>query len=229
MKLVEKVKALFADEAKVEMKDTFVKTEDGKIISIKNSELAVDASVVFLDEAGVESAIEDGDYILDDKRVITVKESKVVNIADAVEEAVEEVDEVENMKTKTKMEAVSLVEGEYVTLDGTKLLVDAEGKVEVVLAEVESVEEEMSIETPIEEVKDEKFSSLEERIVQLETLLAAKDSQIEKATKEFNKLKSAPAAVAIDTRKVEKVETKLSKTNSNSMLQKVMEITNSNK
>lgn len=217
MKLVEKVKALFAD-VQPEVKDTFVKTVDGKIISIKGSDLMVGATVMWLDEAGVESAIEDGEYQLDNNQTIDVKDGKVLEIADSKEESTET-----EIETPVVMEVVVLAEGEYSTADGTKILVDATGKVECIYPEA-TVEE-----VPVEDKKDEKMSALESKIVELETALAAKDSQIEKANEAFNKLKSAPAAVAIDTRKVEKVETKLNKTSKNPLLAKVMDITNSNK
>lgn len=227
MKLVEKVKALFTD-VQLEVKDTFVKTVDGKIISIKGSDLMVDATVMLLDEAGVESVLEDGSYQLDSNKTIEVKDGKVLEISDSVEESIEEETEME--KKETKMEATSLVEGEYVTSNGTKILIDAEGKVAVEEVEVPA-------ETVVEEAKEEKVEmtvvnpneALEAKIVELETALNAKNEEVERANEAFNKLKSAPATTPIDTRKVEKVETKLNKTSKSPLLAKVMDITNSNK
>lgn len=253
---LDKVRAIFADENKEEKmaEDTFVKTEDGKIISVKGGPLAVEAMVMWVNEDATESAIEDGDYTLEDGTVVSIKEGKVAEIATKEEEATED----EEMKSEVKMAVIKQVSkwamdvdqdsielGTILTqtyknedgTDGDPLPVCA-GEYEMENGDTIQVDSEGKVVliTPKGEetvpakqdapVADETMSKLEARLSALEAKLTEKENELVKAKEDFNKLKSQPAAKPIDTRKVDmKAEGKAQATKSNSMLDAVRNIT----
>jgi hypothetical protein len=86
MKFIDKVKALFAEEVKPVVDKIFVKTKDGKILSIAGTELVKDAGTELVNEDATETPVEDGEYILEDESTITVKDGKVSVITPKVVE-----------------------------------------------------------------------------------------------------------------------------------------------
>lgn len=129
-----------------------------------------------------------------------------------------------------------VIDGDYNLEDGTVITVTGGKIAEIATPEAEVVEEEMAtdieevpvVETPTVEVIEtpvnEEVDLLNKRIKELEALIANKDKEIKMSKEAFEKLKSEPAAPALDTRKFEKTEVKTNKTNS--MLSKVTEIIN---
>lgn len=205
MKLLDKVKALFTETEMAEDK-MFIKTKDGIIFAVNGTELAVDAPIVMIDEAGIEQPIEDGDYILEDDSTITVK-GGLVSVITPVVEAVEE--EVEAAEEPAQEDAVEVVipAGDYTLANGDVITIDEKGVV------VSIVKAEVAPEVMVAVIE---VSVDHPRIAELEAELAL-------SKQAFEKLKSEPAARALDLKKFEKTEVKTQK---DSMLSKVSDILN---
>ncbi len=82
------------------IEETFARVSTDKgILSYDAEELAVGVSVSLVTEEGEEVAVEDGDYVLEDGRILKIAEGKIAEIVEpepeveepAVEESVEEV------------------------------------------------------------------------------------------------------------------------------------------
>lgn len=228
MNLIDKVKALFAEVNKSDMAETvFVKTEDGKIFLIKAATPAVDAEIVMIDEAGVEQAIEDGDYVLEDKSTVSVKGGLIAAITEAPveEEVIAEATPVEEEVAAEVITEPTLAAGNYELENGDIITVDENGVVVLVTKAEPSVEEEMSVVVDTTEL-DAAKAELETVKAELEAVkmsLENKEKEVTVAKEAFEKLKSAPAAKAIDTKKFEKTETAKA---TESLLSKVSEILN---
>lgn len=210
MKLLDKVKALFTETEMAEDK-MFIKTKDGIIFAVTGTELAVDAPIVMIDEAGVEQPIEDGDYILEDDSTISVKGGLVSVITPEAETPAEEVAE-DNVEEEVMAELV-IPQGDYTLENGDVITIDDKGMVINIIKAPEVMEE----------VVAEAEVVVDPRIAELEAALELSKIELESSKQAFEKLKSEPAAKALDIKKFEKTEVKTSK---DSMLSKVTDILN---
>lgn len=210
MKLLDKVKALFTETEMAEDK-MFIKTKDGIIFAVNGTELAVDAPIVMIDEAGVEQPIEDGDYILEDDSTISVKGGLVSVITPEAETPAEEVAE-DNVEEEVMAELV-IPQGDYTLENGDVITIDDKGMVINIIKAPEVMEE----------VVAEAEVVVDPRIAELEAALELSKIELEASKQAFEKLKSEPAAKALDIKKFEKTEVKTSK---DSMLSKVSDILN---
>ena len=210
MKLLDKVKALFTETEMAEDK-MFIKTKDGIIFAVTGTELAVDAPIVMIDEAGVEQPIEDGDYILEDDSTISVKGGLVSVITPEAETPAEEVAE-DNVEEEVMAELV-IPQGDYTLENGDVITIDDKGMVINIIKAPEVMEE----------VVAEAEVVVDPRIAELESALELSKIELEASKQAFEKLKSEPAAKALDIKKFEKTEVKTSK---DSMLSKVTDILN---
>jgi hypothetical protein len=214
MNILDKVKALFAETENTMAADTvFVKTKDGLIFNVKASELAVDAEIVMIDEAGVEQPIEDGDYVLEDDSTISIKAGLVSVITPEVETPAEDTAEA---GVEEEVMAAVIEAGDYTLENGDVITIDDKGMVtNLVKAEVE-IEE-----VPVAEVME----AVNPRIAELEAELELRNKEIVDAKEAFEKLKSEPATTALDVKKFEKTET-IKTSKKDSMLSKVQNILN---
>lgn len=221
MSLLNKVKALFAEEPQIQLADTvFVKTVDGQIFLVKAPELALDVEVVAVDEAGTEQEILDGDYTLEDGTVISVLGGKIGEISTKEEEAT---DTNEEDVVPAEMEAIPA--GDY-TLDNGDVITIDENQVVINWVKAElPVEAEEVMETVTEDFSAINIE-LQAKINELELAIEAKDKEVKFAKEAFDKLKSEPATKPIDKKKFEKTE-RIS--NQLTMLEKVNAIVNKNK
>lgn len=221
MSLLNKVKALFAEEPQVQLADTvFVKTVDGQIFLVKAPELALDVEVVAVDEAGAEQEILDGDYTLEDGTVISVLGGKIGEISTKEEEAT---DTNEEDVVPAEMEAIPA--GDY-TLDNGDVITIDENQVVINWVKAElPVEAEEVMETVTEDFSAINIE-LQAKINELELAIEAKDKEVKFAKEAFDKLKSEPATKPIDKKKFEKTEII---SNQLTMLEKVNAIVNKNK
>ena len=223
MTLLEKVKALFAEE-KIELAETvFVKTKDGQIFLVKSPKLDLEADIVLIDEAGTEQVIEDGDYILEDGSTLTVLNGKVAEIATAEEESTEDTSTEEVAADEVKLEKLpagdyTLDNGDSITVDENQVVVNwikADAVVdEPVVEEMEKVEEVVTVNVEAEALKVE--------LEKVKAELEAKALELNSTKESFEKLQKQPATSPLDTRKFEKAENKKEST----LLSKVKEITN---
>ncbi len=223
MTLLEKVKALFAEE-KIELAETvFVKTKDGQIFLVKSPKLDLEADIVLIDEAGTEQVIEDGDYILEDGYTLTVLNGKVAEIATAEEESTEDTSTEEVAADEVKLEKLpagdyTLDNGDSITVDENQVVVNwikADAVVdEPVVEEMEKVEEVVTVNVEAEALKVE--------LEKVKAELEAKALELNSTKESFEKLQKQPATRPLDTRKFEKAENKKEST----LLSKVKEITN---
>lgn len=199
MNLIDKVKAIFAEVNKVKMSDgVFVKTDDGKIFSVKTPTLAVDSPIVMIDEAGAEQQIEDGDYTLDDNTVISIANGIVTNIVPVVD-----VNAAAVVTAPDEVEAPINVP-------------DSEPATEARLQELEADVEEL----------EAQVAELQAALATMTDMNKVNKANYNKVKLEFEKLKSTPAVVAIDTKKFEKTD---DNKNEDSLLSKVSLLLNKNK
>ena len=89
MSKLEKIKA---ELAKLLIKYSVVKT-DKAVLEYDGEELVAGMDVVITDENGDKVAAEDGEYVTEDNKVITVKDGKVESIVDKAAEVDAEEDE----------------------------------------------------------------------------------------------------------------------------------------
>lgn len=209
MTILERVRALFAEETPV-TNTVFVKTKDGQIFLVKDTELKLESEVVLIDETGTEQAIENGDYTLEDGSTITITEGKLTLIKPLVEE----------MNTEVAAEVVKfelIPAGEYTLDNGDSITVDENQVV------VNWIKAETEVEEPVvEEMKETKeFTALKAELSKIKSNLEAKEKELTAVKESFDKLKKQPATTALDTRKFEKTENKKEST----LLSKVREIT----
>lgn len=131
MSLLKKIKEIFEAEEQA-LESIFVKTKDGIIFLVKSAELVEGSEIVSIDEAGVEQAIEDGDYTLEDDKVLTIVAGKIDKIAE-VEISEEDVTEV--VEEPVEMESTEQVENsnfstakfaEVKTAGGDSFFIDGE-------------------------------------------------------------------------------------------------------
>lgn len=135
--------AKFLKLARLILKFAEVKTDKGSLIL--EGELVLDAPVQIEDADGNVVAAPDGDYTLEDGRVVVVKDGKVAEIKDAPveEEAVEEVlEEVEPAKDEKDLKIEEL-EG---------LLKDRDAVIEELTAKIKELEDKLNapVAEPIE-------------------------------------------------------------------------------
>lgn len=208
MKLLDKVKALFTETEMAEDK-MFIKTKDGIIFAVTGTELAVDAPIVMIDEAGVEQPIEDGDYILEDDSTISVKGGLVSVITPEAETPAE--DAAEAGVEEEVMAELVIPQGDYTLENGDVITIDDKGMV-INIIKAPEVMEEVVVEAEV---------VVDPRIAELEAALELSKIELEASKQAFEKLKSEPAAKALDIKKFEKTEVKTSK---DSMLSKVTDI-----
>lgn len=132
--------AKFLKLARLILKFSEVKTDKGSLIL--EGELELDAPVQIEDADGNVVAAPDGDYTLEDGRVVVVKDGKVAEIKDAPveEETVEEVlEEVEPTKDEKDLKIEEL-EG---------LLKDRDAVIEELTAKIKELEDKLN--APVEE------------------------------------------------------------------------------
>lgn len=92
--LIDKVKEIFRTEKFAdEPVNAMVKTKDGDIFMIKDTEVKVGAEIVKMDQ-DEEVAILDGDYILEDESTLTIKDGMISVITPEVEDVAETTEEV---------------------------------------------------------------------------------------------------------------------------------------
>lgn len=251
MSILDKVKALFADVVPATEDKIFVKTKDGKIFSVKAKELAVDAEILLVNEDATETAIEDGDYILEDDSTITVKEGKVSVITPVAVEEVETEDVIEE-EAAVKMAVIKQVSKWAFDIDqdaievgtiltqtwmnedgtmGTPLPISA-GEYENEAGDKVQVDAEGKVVlitkvAPVEVAPVEDTTAMEAIKAELEEVKMAKENaekELKVAKEAFEKLKNQPATTPLDTRKFEKTEVVVSNKKS-SMLDAVKNIT----
>lgn len=226
MSLIDKVKALFEAQTPVAMAETiFVKTQDGKIFLVKSPQLALEAEIVMVDEAGVEQPIENGDYILEDLSTISVMGGKIAEIATAEEETTEEEVPVEAVEEKKEedVQLEAIPAGDY-TLDNGDVITIDENQVVINWIKAEVAVEEAPAEEM--EVVSVDLSALKAKVKELELAIEAKDNEVKVAKEAFDKLKSEPAVKPINVKKFEKEVTPSKNNKGNDMLNKVISITN---
>lgn len=134
--------------ARLIMKFAEVKTDKGSLIL--EGELELDAPVQIEDADGNVVAAPDGDYTLEDGRVVVVKDGKVAEIKDAPveEQTVEEVlEEVEPTKDEKDLRIEEL-EG---------LLKDRDAVIEELTAKIKELEDKLN--APVEEAVEVKASA----------------------------------------------------------------------
>mgnify|MGYP000875060024 CR=1 FL=1 len=226
MTLLDKVKALFAEDAP-KADTTFVKTKDGLIFLVKSPELKEEADIVLIDEAGAEQAIEDGDYVLEDGTTLTITKGKVAVITPYKEEQ-DEVATEETLAEEVELEKIPA--GEYTLDNGDSIVIDENQVVvnwiKADVAKEEPVIEEMREEPATEEVNmesvNQEMDSLKAELEKVKAELEAKALELNSTKESFEKLKKEPATTPLDTRKFEKAENR----KDNTFLSKVQEITN---
>jgi len=74
--------------AKLIMKFSNIPTDKGELII--DGELAIDVDVMITDENGEVISAPDGDYLTDDNKTIVIKDGKVVEIKEPINEVIEE-------------------------------------------------------------------------------------------------------------------------------------------
>ena len=110
--LIDKVKEIFRTEKFAdEPINAMVKTKDGDIFMVKDTEVKVGAEIVKMDQ-DEEVAILDGDYILDDESTLTIAEGKITVITPKKEEDTvveEEIPAVVEASTEVKMAVIKQI------------------------------------------------------------------------------------------------------------------------
>lgn len=234
--LIDKVKEIFRTEKFAdEPVNAMVKTKDGDIFMIKDTEVKVGAEIVKMDQ-DEEVAILDGDYILEDESTLTIKDGmisvitpEVEDVAETTEEgAVEEVVKMAVIKQINKwsmdidqdtLEVGTILTQTWVNGDGSAMepTTVSSGEYEMENGDLIQVDSDgkivlitkKGVETPVvDETVVEEMNALK---VELEAIKLAKensDKELKVAQEAFEKLKKAPAVKAIDTRKFEKTSAK---------------------
>ncbi len=234
--LIDKVKEIFRTEKFAdEPVNAMVKTKDGDIFMIKDTEVKVGAEIVKMDQ-DEEVAILDGDYILEDESTLTIKDGmisvitpEVEDVAETTEEgAVEEVVKMAVIKQINKwsmdidqdtLEVGTILTQTWVNGDGSAMepTTVSSGEYEMENGDLIQVDSDgkivlitkKGVETPVvDETVIEEMNALK---VELEAIKLAKensDKELKVAQEAFEKLKKAPAVKAIDTRKFEKTSAK---------------------
>ena len=125
----------FLKLARLVMRFAEVKTDKGSLIY--DGELAVDINVMVEDEEGNVVAAPDGEYNLEDGRVVVVKEGKVAEIKEApvTEETIEEVLEEETPAKDEKDLRIEELEG---------LLKDRDAIIEELNAKIKDLESKLN-------------------------------------------------------------------------------------
>lgn len=234
--LIDKVKEIFRTEKFAdEPVNAMVKTKDGDIFMIKDTEVKVGAEIVKMDQ-DEEVAILDGDYILEDESTLTIKDGMISVITPEVEDAaetteegaVEEVVKMAVIKQINKwsmdidqdtLEVGTILTQTWVNGDGSAMepTTVSSGEYEMENGDLIQVDSDgkivlitkKGVETPVvDETVVEEMNALK---VELEAIKLAKensDNELKIAQEAFEKLKKAPAVKAIDTRKFEKTSAK---------------------
>lgn len=140
----------FLKLARLVMRFAEVKTDKGSLIY--DGELAVDIKVMVEDEEGNVVAAPDGEYNLEDGRVVVVKDGKVAEIKEApvTEETIEEVLEEETPAKDEKDLRIEELEG---------LLKDRDAIIEELNAKIKDLESKLN--EPAEEALKMKASAQE--------------------------------------------------------------------
>lgn len=140
----------FLKLARLVMRFAEVKTDKGSLIY--DGELAVDIKVMVEDEEGNVVAAPDGEYNLEDGRVVVVKDGKVAEIKEApvTEETIEEVLEEETPAKDEKDLRIEELEG---------LLKDRDAIIEELNAKIKDLESKLN--EPAEEALEMKASAQE--------------------------------------------------------------------
>ena len=140
----------FLKLARLVMRFAEVKTDKGSLIY--DGELAVDINVMVEDEEGNVVAAPDGEYNLEDGRVVVVKDGKVAEIKEApvTEETIEEVLEEETPAKDEKDLRIEELEG---------LLKDRDAIIEELNAKIKDLESKLN--EPAEEALEMKASAQE--------------------------------------------------------------------
>lgn len=235
--LIDKVKEIFRTEKFAdEPVNAMVKTKDGDIFMIKDTEVKVGAEIVKMDQ-DEEVAILDGDYILEDESTLTIKDGMISVITPEAETPEEDKAEGDVEEAPVKMAVIKQINKWSMDIDQdtlevgtilTQTWVNGDGSA-MEPTTVSSGEYEMEngdliqvdsdgkivlitkkgVETPVvDETVIEEMNALK---VELESIKLAKensDKELKIAQEAFEKLKKAPAVKAIDTRKFEKTSTK---------------------
>jgi len=89
MTLLNKIKQLFETETAtpVEVKFLDVKTQDGSLLLRITGDVAIDSAVQVITEDGSLNDIENGDYVLEDGKTISVLDGKIAGVTETAEEA----------------------------------------------------------------------------------------------------------------------------------------------
>ena len=164
LKIKEQLKRLMTfsvdAETPVEKKMTSIKLKDGTEISyVDGSELGIGVEVYKIDEDGNQTPIEDGDYDLEDGRIITIKDGGVEVIAEAPVEAGSEETPITSEKEKEKDEA-KLEEPKGVEVEveeGT----DMEARISAIEENISSMMEAISTMGHMQEMSMSKIKAIE--------------------------------------------------------------------
>ena len=178
LKIKEQLKRLMTfsvdAETPVEKKMTSIKLKDGTEISyVDGSELGIGVEVYKIDEDGNQTPIEDGDYDLEDGRIITIKDGGVEVIAEAPDGAGVEETPITSEKDKAKLEEPKLEEPK--------------------------LEEPKKVEVEVEEGADmeARISAIEENISSMMEAISTMGHMQEMSMSKIKAIESSPAASSI--------------------------------
>ena len=166
LKIKEQLKRLMTfsvdAETPVEKKMTSIKLKDGTEISYADgSELGIGIEVYKIDVDGNQTPIEDGDYDLEDGRIITIKDGGVEVIAEAPVEAGAEETPITSEKQKeedgAKLEEPKGVEVEVETAEGA----DMEARISAMEENISSIMEAISTMGHMQEMSMTKIKAIE--------------------------------------------------------------------
>lgn len=167
LKIKEQLKRLMTfsvdAETPVEKKMTSIKLKDGTEISyVDGSELGIGVEVYKIDVDGNQTPIEDGDYDLEDGRIITIKDGGVEVIAEAPDGAGVEETPITSEKDKAKLEEPKLeepkgVEVEVETAEGA----DMEARISAIEENISSMMEAISTMGHMQEMSMSKIKAIE--------------------------------------------------------------------